>query len=616
VRRSRLLALGVALAALVAYGGTLLHGFVWDDVVLIQRSYNLHDWSALPAALGTHFWAESQERSLYYRPFITLTFFLDLKLWGLNPFGFHLTNVLAHLVTSLGVLWLARRLTRDDVAGFAAGALFAVHPLHTESVAFISGRTDIFATLFVLLALLGYARWRAGERLATYAASLAMFALALASKEVAVTLPLILALYDWGRGDLRTRRALASALPRYAPYGLVFGLYCVARLAVIGQGALPDATTLHGLTSRVLTTLEIAGWYVALTVVPYPLNAYYWIEPVTLPPDPSWWLAVLALGAGLALTVLAAQRAPKVAVGALWFWITLVPFTAINLLPLANLIMAERFLYLPTVGFCLVLGMGVSRLVGAVDLGRSAQLRPGPALGFTALLLCYVLLGLWRNEDWKDDYRLFLKTVETSPNAPLPWINLAFTQIPRGEIEAAHGHLKKAVELDPGNPRALVGLGLTETILGDRQAGLEHALDGHARAGRDANLLAALGTIFLFRGEPARAVPYLEQSLAINPNQVITLLNQALALAKLDRQGEAESVLARATTLARLMSPDNPLTDRITAEVYATRDPQRAATAWERYIARLRGVADPPAFHRADLAYAEVQLRRLREASR
>lgn len=614
MRRSWLLALGVMLAALVGYGGTLLHDFVWDDVVLIHRSYNLHDWSALPATLGTHFWAESQERSLYYRPLITLTFFLDLKLWGLNPFGFHLTNVLAHLVTSLCVLWLARRLTGDDVAGFAAGALFAVHPLHTESVAFISGRTDIFATLFFLLALLGYARWRAGDRLPTYAASLTMFALALASKEVAVTLPLILALYDWERGDLRTLRAAASALPRYAPYGLVLGLYWVARLAVIGHGAIPDATSLQGLTTRVLTTLKIAGWYVALTVVPYPPNAYYWIDPVTLPPDLFWWLAVLTLGAGLALTALAAVRAPTLAVGALWFWVTLVPFTAINVLPLANLIMAERFLYLPTVGFCLILGVGVSRLVGTVDL-RTTQLRRGPALAFTALLLCYVLLGLWRNEDWKDDYRLFLKMVETSPDAPLPRINLAFSQIPRGEIEAAHGHLKKAVELAPRNARALVGLGLTETILGDREAALRHALEGHTLAGRDANLLAALGTIFLFRGEPARALPYLEESLAVNPNQVVPLLNQALALSKVDRQHEAETVLGRALDLAQRMSPDNPLVDRVAAEVYARRDPKRAVAAWERYIARLRRIPDPLASQRADLAHAEVQLRQLRQGA-
>ena len=101
VRRFPLGPLAVALAALVVYAGTLAFDFVWDDTLLIQRSYQLHHWRDLWPALTSHFWAELQDSSHYYRPLVTLSFFLDLKLWGLNPLGFHLTNVLAHLATSL-----------------------------------------------------------------------------------------------------------------------------------------------------------------------------------------------------------------------------------------------------------------------------------------------------------------------------------------------------------------------------------------------------------------------------------------------------------------------------------------------------------------------------------
>ena len=147
---------------MLAYARTLSYEFVWDDVLLVARSQRLREWSSLPAVLGSHFWSEVHEGSHYYRPLVSLSFFLDLQLWGLNPLGFHLTNLLAHLATALAVLALARRLSGDTLAAAIAGLAFALHPIHTESVTFISGRTDVLATLFFLLSLLGYARWREG----------------------------------------------------------------------------------------------------------------------------------------------------------------------------------------------------------------------------------------------------------------------------------------------------------------------------------------------------------------------------------------------------------------------------------------------------------------------
>ncbi|HUG35679.1 MAG TPA: hypothetical protein VML54_01945, partial [Candidatus Limnocylindrales bacterium] len=467
----------VAAAALLAYAGTLAYDFVWDDTLLIQRGYHLHPWRDLWPALTSHFWAEVQESSHYYRPLITLSFFLDVRLWGVNPFGFHLTNVLAHLGVSLAVLALARKLVGGGIAAGAAALLFALHPLHSESVAFVSGRTDIFATLFFLLALLGYGRWRETGRLLPWAASLAAFFLALTAKEVAVVLPAVLVLWDWarggGRGDVMT---VPRALARYAPYGAVIGAYSALRFAVLGGMVDADGATWAPLVVRALTGIEIIGRYAWLVLVPFPANPYPVIVSVLPPPGLAWWLWTGFLALTLVLTVGAALRSRVVAFGALWFWVTLIPFAGVNFLPLSAPILAERFLYLPSVGVCLLLGLAVRRLLGEIDLrGRSRQLRPAPALGLAALLVVYAGLTLWRNEDWKDDYRLYLRMVEMSPEAALPHVNVAFTQIPRGEIPAANEHLMRAVEIMPKNPRALVGLGLTQTLLGRREDGLANA---------------------------------------------------------------------------------------------------------------------------------------------
>ena len=601
----------VVLVAAAAYAATLGYDLVWDDTLLIQQSWRLHHWRELPSLLTSHFWSEVGEASQYYRPLITLTFFLDMQIWGLHSLGFHLTNVLAHAAATVAVLAVARRALGGELAAVICALVFALHPLHTESVSFVAGRTDVIATLFFLLALLAYDRGRDRERWSPSAWSLVAYLLALLAKEVAITLPVVLMVWDrLVRGDLRGRAAAWRAVPRYAAYGAVTGLYVGLRLFALG-GLDGSGDAWGPLLTRALTTLRIVASYAWITLVPYPTSPYYAIAPETVPPGSTWWLATAGLVAVLGATAWAIRRAPAAGFGALWFWITLAPSSAVNLLPLPSVIMAERFLYLPTVGFALILGWGAARLLGPVAWGRATQIRPVPSVGLAAVLLAYAVLTLWRNEDWRDEYRLYSRMVETSPDAAMPHINLAFAQLPRGEIGPANQHLRAAVRLAPGSPKAHAGLGLTETILGDREAGLRHGLEARALAPGNADVLASLGALYLHRGEPARALPELTESLRIKPNQVHAALNRALALAWLDQSEAAEAQLERALVLVRLMSPDLPLADRTTAEVMAGRDPARARMAWERYLARLQAAGQLTPALAAELDRAAQRLGRI-----
>ena len=598
----------VALVAVAAYAATLGYDLVWDDTLLIQQSWRLHHWQALPSLLSSHFWAEVGEASRYYRPLITLTFFLDVQIWGLHPLGFHLTNVIAHAAVTVAVLAVARLALGGGPAAAICALVFALHPLHTESVSFVSGRTDVVATFFFLLALLAYDRSRARERWGPLAWSLAAYLLALLAKEVAITLPVVLALWDGlVRGDLRDRGAAWRAAGRYAAYGAVTALYLGLRVFALA-GLEPGGEAWGSLLERILTTVRIVAAYAWLTIVPYPTRPYRAIAPETVPPDLGWWLALAGLMAMLGATIWAARRAPAAGFGALWFWITLAPSIAVNLLPLPSAIMAERFLYLPTVGFSLALGWGAGRLLGPLAWGRTTQIRPIPSLGLAAVLLAYAVLTLWRNEDWRDEYRLYSRMVETEPATAMPHLNLAFTQLARGEIGPANQHLREAVRLAPGSPRANAGLGLTETILGEREAGLRHGLAARALAPGNADVLASLGALYLQRGEPALALPELTESLRIKPNQVHAALNRALALAWVGQAEPAEAQLERALALVRLMSPELPLADRVTAEVTAGRDPARARAAWERYVARLQGAGPLDPALAAELARAAQRL--------
>jgi tetratricopeptide (TPR) repeat protein len=601
----------VILVAVAAYAATLGYDFVWDDTLLIQQSWRLHDWRELPWLLTSHFWAEVGEASHYYRPLVTLSFFLDLHVWGLRPVGFHLTNVLGHVAVTLAVLAVARRVMGEGVPAVICALAFALHPVHVESVSFVSGRTDVLATLFFILAFLAHDRGRDRGGWSPLAWSLGAYLLALLAKEVAIVLPVVLLLWDrLGHGDPRDRRGLRHAAARYAAYAAVTLLYLGLRVFALGGLLDSSAGTWGSPLTRALTAIRIAAWYAWITIVPYRANAFHAIIPDGDPPGLTWWLAAAGLAAASGVAAWAARRAPVAGFGALWFWITLAPSIAINLLPLPSPIMAERFLYLPTVGFCLIVGWIAARLLGPVGLGREGQVRPAPALGLAVLLLASGVLTLWRNEDWRDEYRLYSRMVASSPGAAVPLVNLAFVELPRGEIGPAGEHLREAVRLAPANARARAGLGLTETILGNYEAGLRHGLEARELAPENAEVLASLGALYLHRGEAARALPELTESLRLKPNQVHAALNRALALAWQGDAGAAEAQLERALALVRVMSPDLPLADRITAEVMASRDPTRARMAWQRYVSRLQGAGPLDPALAAELGRAERRLGR------
>jgi protein O-mannosyl-transferase len=434
-----------------------------------------------------------------------------------------------------------------------------------------------------------------------------------------VMLPVVVALYDWlvaRRPEGAEGSAIGRAMARYAPYVGVIALYVGVRLVALGALVESDPGVWGALATRLFTTVKIVATYAWLALVPFPANAHYVIVPVEAPPPAAWWAAAGFLAVLLAGTAWTVRRGPRWGFCALWFWVCLIPSVGVNLLALPTAVMAERFLYLPSVGFCLLVGMGLGRALGAAAGAGARHLRPAPALAAAVLLLAYVGLTLWRNEPWQDHYHLYLNMVDTSPDSDLPHVNLALVQLPRGEIAESHAHFKRAVEIVPGNARALVGLGLTETILGDRDGGLRHALEGARLAPTNPNVLTFLGQLYLLRDEPEQAVAVFRESLRIHPDQAYASVLAARALGQAGRTAEAEAALGRAAILVRPGTEEASLLDRVTAEVVARRSPARARAAWERYIARLRAAPELTRAAQADLVDAERQLASLGGATR
>lgn len=519
VSRFRTAALTVGAVAFAVYTPTLGHELVWDDPLLLDYVAKGYERGGLSELAAAEFRVQAREPTGYYRPVVLLSLLVDLRLAATFPWIYHLTNVLLHVANSVLVLSLVLALTGSLRAGTAGGLLFAIHPIHVESVAFVSGRTDLWASLFILGATLLWLRSRRTEGTechgwATLAASL--FTLGGLSKEVAFALPIVLLLWDaiWSRAE-----AGAGWWQRNRSWLTMFGLAIVAllllRLAVanIDAEAVPGGGTpvprapFHAADAGTLV-LRLA-WYLRLLVIPWPQNAYY--APSQLALSVATVVgAMLALGLfGLAARIRDGRAGQM---GAVWALLFTVP--VLGLVPVHGAPLAERFLYLPSVGLCLAVGVVVDR--------ATSRVHPSTGVWFAAATLAAALAvaAASRSATWKDGVTFFEELVRTSPNSALPLENLGRVYAEQGRHHDALMAFERAVRVFPGSAAAHDGLGI-----------------GYARLDRHADALAAFERALKLEPDRAStrfnlAVLYIqtgEQDRAVGQREVLQRLDPALA---------------------------------------------------------------------------------------
>ncbi|MBM4048321.1 MAG: hypothetical protein FJ279_24730, partial [Planctomycetes bacterium] len=424
----RPLALLVIVAGL-AYAHGLAGGFIWDDAALIEENWQIRRLLNLPKVFTPAYWADFY--GLAYRPIADASFFIDYALWQSNPAGYHLTNLLAHLVVAAFLCFsLVSTLTSRRVA-FCAALLFAVHPVHAEALLFVKNRADVFACLFMLLSLLWFAKGQRELRASLHVASVLAFVLALLAKESAALFPLILtafavltghptaSLARRGRNGPRSlRRSLCRSLRRLtdvvclspkrregvndkvndevngvarpcsgesrwqseilgldreakvgwqvvrqtAAFWLIGLAYVVVRSQALGGDVAADTARLDA-SGRILTAGKTLGCYVLLLLAPVHLSVERafqfpasWLEPSALAGLAcAVLLAAFILGAFLRPFSASSAALRCMSFAALWFVVTLAP--SANVLVLTARPIAEQRAYVPSLGFCLLLGM-------------------------------------------------------------------------------------------------------------------------------------------------------------------------------------------------------------------------------------------------------------------
>ncbi|HEU4725027.1 MAG TPA: hypothetical protein VFU59_06990, partial [Candidatus Eisenbacteria bacterium] len=386
-----LLAFLVVAAAVLPYARTLDYQFVWDDAYLIGPTLDVRGPADVARLWNTPFDQFLKDEAMtrnYFRPAVLYTLAMDRASSGENPRGFHLTNVALYAATCF-FLWLfAWGLSGRPVAAALGTILFALHPTHAESVAFVSGRTDVQAALFLFAAL--WAAVRFGPSIANpmwkLAPAAALLLPGLFSKEVALFGAPLLVLALW----LRDRKLAAGDLARAS--GAVVAavaVYLVARFSVLGSHPIPGLAPVEGAAAQLFTSVALVARYLPLLLVPVRLSARHEIAPVETP-DLAFVagaVALVALGAGLWITL--RRRSPWSLPLAL-FALTLLPVCYVKLL--SGALLAERFLFVPSAALALAVTVGIAALPGAAGASAAAT-----AAAAAAALAC----AGWSYRRWR-----------------------------------------------------------------------------------------------------------------------------------------------------------------------------------------------------------------------
>ncbi len=429
-------ALAPVLGAIVVYGNSLANGFVADDKdQLLQNP--VVSGHQIAAAFRSGVWAFRGAHGNYYRPLQFLVYMLVHAMVGFQATAFHLLLVLLHALNTALVYALASRITSRPRAALAAALLFAVHPIHTEVVDWIASLPDLLLTSLVVAGVLWFARREGAPRGGEIAGHCALFLAALATKETGAMLLPLYAAYE----RIVLRRPLAELKRNaglYGGMGAALGVYLVLRWNALG-GLAPGQQTFHHLSpvEFALSAVVILAQYLGRLLAPGELNFFHMFH-ATAGVDTAF---LLALAAVAAVVVLALWRSTPAAVmfGIVWIGLTLAP--ALNLTGVGQNVFAERYLYLPSVGFCWIAGMAWA---WCAERRRMAAAATGIAL------LCACAWQTWaRNPDWHDDLSLFQKTAAQSPEAGIVHNNLAGALMDRDQFDKALVEERLAVRYEP-----------------------------------------------------------------------------------------------------------------------------------------------------------------------
>jgi tetratricopeptide (TPR) repeat protein len=509
----------------LCYLPALGYDFVYDDRLLILKNPQLLSWRFVPMFFREHFIAPvfPNAPANYYRPLLLIWMLLNRQVWGVSAAGWHLTALALHLAVAAELFLVARRILSGRFAAGAAAAVFALHPVHVECVAWVMGMTESFSAAFLLGSLLCYLRARdpVPRSRGWYFASVFLFAGALLAKENMIVLPALLVAWEFFLGPVgrdaadsrafvrRTLRSLRPAIPHF----IVAALYLGVRLLVLG--ALSHAAIALPLTTQLATLPLTVLSYFKLVVWPVGLSAFYDVPYVTTFASRAFVLPLAADGVALVLLGAWAWKSRRAGCAAVWLLVPLLPLLNLTVFPQGEIV-HDRYLYLSSMGLALLAGLAL----GAIPEKRSDT--RGDLSG--RLIASGVLLGLlggatcYYRDFWKDNMTLFGRGVAVAPLNNIAANNLANEFVARGQYKEAVPLYRRVLARDPAFAMSVYNLGLCYYNLGELDQAGRYLLQAVALGPSDPDAYIHLGMTYLKMNRLDAAEHAVRRAIALEPN--------------------------------------------------------------------------------------------------
>jgi Tfp pilus assembly protein PilF len=497
-------------------------------------------------------WAFTTTHANFWHPLTWISHMLDCELYGLDPGGHHFTNLLIHIANTLLLFLVLERMTGALWPSAFVAAMFALHPLHVESVAWAAERKDLLSTFFCVLTMGSYVRYAKRPGLNRYLLVILLFALGLMAKPMLVTLPFALLLLDyWPLGrfqfgqpsgnshaqaheSVRTnnhRSSFSRLILEKLPFFVLATVSSIVAFLAQERGGALRALDLFPIEVRIANAVISYASYIGKTIWPHHLAVFY-PHPGVLP---LWQVmgAGLFLASTSVLVIRAARRLPYLTVGWLWYLGTLVP--VIGLVQVGDHAMADRYTYVPLIGLFIMIAWG------SCDISKRWHYRKIVLAVPTVILLCASMISTgFQVRHWQNSTTLFEHTLDVTANNSMAHTNLGVVLAGQGKLDEAVAHYTQALRIKPDHLEARVNMGAALAAQGK----LDEAIEHYSEALRiKPNLVGAyynLANALSAQGKITEAIIHFRKALRIKPNDAEVHNNLGIVLAK---QGKTEEAI-------------------------------------------------------------------------
>ena len=517
----------IALVTAVAYSSVRRNGFVYyDDPKYVTENHVVLRGLTMDGIK----WAFTTGTDANWFPVTWLSHMLDVQLFGMNAGAHHLVSLIIHIASAVLLLLALTWMTGAPGRSAFVASLFALHPLHVESVAWVAERKDVLSTFFFMLTLCAYAQYARKPGGLRYSAVVAFFAIGLMCKPMLVTLPFLLLLLDLWPLKRVGRDSTASLIKEKLPLFALVIVSSVVTFLVQRAGGAVGGLDSYPLPTRVGNAVTAYAGYIRMMLWPAGLASFYPYPESLSPGLVAVSIAIIALATFGAIRT--ARSYPYILVGWLWYLGTLVP--VIGLVQVGNQALADRYTYIPLIGLFIIASWG------AFDLAEKRRV-PRPALPALAVIALAALTVIAQRQVsyWRDSISLWTRALAVTSENHVAHNNLGRELVEKGNIDEAIAHYNAALRIKPAYATARTNLGVALAKRGKTDEAIASYMQALRLKPNFAEAHVDLGAALASQGKLSEAIDHYKTAIALNPNLPDARANLGLALANAGRIDDA-----------------------------------------------------------------------------